>query len=88
MCGPEYPKQPPVINFITQINLPGVDSRTGLVDKNTIGGDLRDWDKNAKDTGPRAQQRVSIEAALGAIRQSVQPLHPLHLHGFGRDVVC
>ncbi|KAF3761694.1 UBC-like protein [Cryphonectria parasitica EP155] len=72
VCGPEYPKQPPVIHFITQINLPGVDQHSGLVDKNTIGGELRDWEKNANDTGPRAQQRVSIEAALSAIRHHME----------------
>ncbi|PSR78695.1 ubiquitin-conjugating enzyme/RWD-like protein [Coniella lustricola] len=72
VCGPQYPQQPPIIQFITQINLPGVDQHSGLVDKNTIGGDLRDWEKNAKDSGPRAQQRVSIEAALSAIRYHME----------------
>lgn len=70
-CGPDYPKKPPVIHFCSQVNLPGVDQTTGLVDKNSMGGDLRDWEKNAVDPSPRAQTKVTIEAALTSIRQSV-----------------
>ncbi|KAJ4393509.1 E2 ubiquitin-conjugating protein mms2 [Gnomoniopsis smithogilvyi] len=71
-CGPEYPKKPPVIHFCSQVNLPGVDQTTGLVDKNTMGGDLRDWEKNAVDPSPRAQTKVTIEAALTSIRHSME----------------
>lgn len=70
-CGPDYPQKPPIIHFSNQVNLPGVDPTTGLVDKAAIGGDLRDWEKHAADPSPRAQSRVTIEAALTSIRQSV-----------------
>ncbi|OWB57428.1 hypothetical protein B5S28_g3371 [[Candida] boidinii] len=30
-CGPEYPDKPPIVKFISQINLPCVDSKNGLV---------------------------------------------------------
>ncbi|KAB8072100.1 ubiquitin-conjugating enzyme/RWD-like protein [Aspergillus leporis] len=31
-CGPDYPDNPPDIQFISQVNLPCVDARTGKVD--------------------------------------------------------
>ncbi|GMF48879.1 unnamed protein product [[Candida] boidinii] len=30
-CGPEYPDKPPIVKFISQINLPCVDSKNGVV---------------------------------------------------------
>ncbi|KAH8754759.1 ubiquitin-conjugating enzyme [Diaporthe sp. PMI_573] len=33
-CGPNYPKQPPVFNFVSQINLPGVNQQDGRIDQN------------------------------------------------------
>ncbi|GME77794.1 unnamed protein product [Ambrosiozyma monospora] len=33
-CGPEYPDKPPVVKFISKINLPCVDQKTGLVPTN------------------------------------------------------
>jgi ubiquitin-conjugating enzyme E2 variant len=30
-CGPDYPDNPPDIQFISQVNLPCVDARTGKV---------------------------------------------------------
>ncbi|OBA16318.1 uncharacterized protein OGAPODRAFT_16070 [Ogataea polymorpha] len=30
-CGPEYPEKPPIVRFISKINLPCVDQNTGLV---------------------------------------------------------
>lgn len=82
-CGPDYPKKPPVIYFISQINLgsgdgrdsdkkPAVDSYTGRVDNSKIPN-LRDWERNANDPSRSAQLKVSIEAALTGIRSSVQP---------------
>ncbi|KAK5626016.1 hypothetical protein RRF57_001732 [Xylaria bambusicola] len=31
-CGPQYPDSPPTIQFISQINLPCVNPRNGVVD--------------------------------------------------------
>ncbi|KAJ5929459.1 hypothetical protein N7454_006409 [Penicillium verhagenii] len=31
-CGPEYPDQPPTIQFVSQVNVPCVDQRSGKVD--------------------------------------------------------
>lgn len=95
-CGPDYPKQPPVIHFISQINLgsgdsrdgdkkPAVDPHTGRVDNSKIPN-LRDWEKNAEDSSRSAQLKVSIEAALTGIRSSVQVSHPPEL-GLSRDYV-
>lgn len=41
-CGPQYPDQPPSIKFISKINLPCVDSKTGQVTPSTFSP-LRDW---------------------------------------------
>lgn len=30
-CGPEYPDKPPTIQFISQVNVPCVDQRSGKV---------------------------------------------------------
>lgn len=30
-CGPEYPDQPPEVTFISKVNLPCVDQKTGKV---------------------------------------------------------
>jgi ubiquitin-protein ligase len=30
-CGPDYPDNPPTIQFISRVNLPCVDARTGKV---------------------------------------------------------
>lgn len=35
-CGPSYPDTPPTIQFISQINLPAVDQRTGTVDASML----------------------------------------------------
>lgn len=31
-CGPNYPDEPPTIQFVSQVNLPCVNSRNGVVD--------------------------------------------------------
>ena len=72
-CGENYPREPPVIHFVSQINLPGVNNVDGLVDKNSIGI-LRDWeaisDQLSKNPRPK-EDPLSLEAALIAIRKYV-----------------
>ena len=70
-CGPSYPKEPPVIHFVSQINLPGVNNTDGKVDKNSVGI-LRDWTRIATELSknPRPKEDpLSLEAALIAIRK-------------------
>lgn len=77
-CGPNYPKQPPVFHFVSQINLPGVNQQDGRVDQNAVGI-LRDWERIAAELSknPRPKEDpLSLEAALIAIRKSVQPTSP------------
>ncbi|TPX14538.1 uncharacterized protein E0L32_005230 [Thyridium curvatum] len=76
-CGPNYPKEPPLIHFVSQINLPGVSPQDGLVDKNSIGI-LRDWERIAAELAknPRPKDdHLSLESALIAIRK-----YALHIH--------
>lgn len=70
-CGANYPQEPPVINFVSQINLPGVNNVDGLVDRNSIGI-LRDWEtisaQLSKNPRPK-EDPLSLESALIAIRK-------------------
>lgn len=78
-CGPNYPKEPPVFHFVSQINLPGVNQHDGRVDQNAVGI-LRDWERIATELSknPRPKEDpLSLEAALIAIRKSVQPRSPV-----------
>ena len=35
-CGEKYPDEPPTIQFVSQVNLPCVDSRNGMVDNSML----------------------------------------------------
>lgn len=35
-CGPSYPDVPPTIQFVSQVNLPAVNARNGLVDPSML----------------------------------------------------
>jgi hypothetical protein len=70
-CGPNYPKEPPEIHFVSQINLPGVSPIDGKVDKNAVAI-LRDWSRIAAELAKNARPKedpLSLEAALIAIRK-------------------
>lgn len=41
-CGPNYPDKPPKIKFISKVNLPCVDPKTGQVSPTTFHT-IRDW---------------------------------------------
>ncbi|CAK7264583.1 E2 ubiquitin-conjugating protein mms2 [Sporothrix epigloea] len=73
-CGENYPREPPVIHFVSQINLPGVNNVDGLVSKNSIGI-LRDWElisqQLSKNPRPK-EDPLSLEAALIAIRKYME----------------
>ena len=70
-CGPEYPREPPTIHFVSQINLPGVNQTDGKVDKNAVAI-LRDWTRIAAELAknPRPKEDpLSLETALISIRK-------------------
>lgn len=72
-CGPNYPREPPVFHFVSQINLPGVNPQDGAVDQNAVAI-LRDWERIANELAknPRPKEDpLSLESALIAIRRSV-----------------
>lgn len=41
-CGPNYPDEPPKIRFISKVNVPCVDAKTGEV-KSDVFHTLRNW---------------------------------------------
>jgi len=44
-CGDSYPDQPPSVSFISKINLPGVDQRTGQVDLSRLAR-VAQWNRD------------------------------------------
>jgi ubiquitin-conjugating enzyme E2 variant len=72
-CGPDYPRAPPKVQFVNQINLPGVDSTNGMVDPNAIDL-LRTWTATYDEslrTG-RAdiiEKKLCMEAVLDGLRR-------------------
>ena len=70
-CGPNYPREPPEIHFVSQINLPGVNPVDGRVDQNAVAI-LRDWSRIAAELAKNARPKedpLSLETALIAIRK-------------------
>ena len=62
VCGGEYPDTPPVIQFISRVNLPFVSQANGTVDPAKLAV-LTNWNRNS-----------SIETVLVEIRRSVSLL--------------
>ncbi|KAF9072358.1 UBC-like protein [Rhodocollybia butyracea] len=44
-CGPSYPDLPPVVQFISKVNIPFVDQNNGDVDPSKVAV-LRDWNRD------------------------------------------
>lgn len=44
-CGPRYPEEAPTLQFTTRINMSGVDSTTGKVEKRMVAT-LAKWQRN------------------------------------------
>ncbi len=72
-CGPNYPREPPKINFITMINLPGVNERNGELDMSKIEF-FREWENTwlrySKSPKPD-DDPLSLESSLNEIRKFV-----------------
>lgn len=43
-CGQNYPNEPPIVRFVTRINLSCVDQRTGMVTSDLPS--LSGWNRN------------------------------------------
>mmetsp|Transcript_10592 Transcript_10592/g.16050 ORF Transcript_10592/g.16050 Transcript_10592/m.16050 type:complete len:139 (+) Transcript_10592:67-483(+) len=54
-CGDDYPQRPPVVRFVTRINLTCVDQRTGMVTSELPA--IANWNRS-----------MSIESVLVAIK--------------------
>lgn len=70
-CGPNYPREPPEIHFVSMINLPGVNPTDGKMDPNAVGI-LRDWTRIAAELAKNARPKedpLSLESALISIRK-------------------
>eukprot|EP00371_Babesia_bovis_P002887 XP_001611534.1 hypothetical protein [Babesia bovis T2Bo] len=65
-CGDDYPDVPPVVKFVTKINLPGVDSE-GNVNPDCFAV-LKNWRRNS-----------SIEAVLVDIRRHMAAMNTRRL---------
>lgn len=63
-CGDSYPDQPPIVHFISKINLPGVDQNDGRVDLSKLQR-VSQWARN-----------FTMEKILVALREHMA--HPNH----------
>ncbi|ODV91793.1 hypothetical protein CANCADRAFT_30119 [Tortispora caseinolytica NRRL Y-17796] len=69
-CGPDYPDQPPEVQFTTKINLPCVNAETGIVDHRKLRA-LAEW----KDTYDIEKVLLSLRSDMGSSshRKLTQP---------------
>lgn len=61
-CGPKYPDEPPTIQFVSQVNLPCVNNRNGMVDPKLLPC-LAQWKRD-----------FTMETVLIELRKWVAPL--------------
>jgi len=72
-CGPEYPRQPPKVQFVNQINLPGVHPTNGKVDPSAIDL-LKDWTRTYDESlrlgrADVIDRTLCMEGVLDALRK-------------------
>ncbi|KAA1468970.1 UBC-like protein [Dentipellis sp. KUC8613] len=63
VCGESYPDQPPIVQFISRVNLPFVSQTDGKVDRSKLPV-LANWNRNS-----------SIETVLVEIRREMASFH-------------
>jgi ubiquitin-conjugating enzyme E2 variant len=63
-CGPNYPDEPPTIRFVSAVNIPCVDQRTGIVDPKQLPC-LDEWKRD-----------YNMETILLELRKYM--VHPSH----------
>ena len=70
IVGEKYPQEPPVINFISMINMAGVNQTNGLID-NKYFGTLKSWTRN--NTLQDALKSIRKEMESSAFKKLSQP---------------
>lgn len=73
-CGDKYPDEPPTIQFLSQVNLPCVDSRNGMVDPSMLPC-LAQW-----------KRENTMETVLIELRRCVSVIQLLEV--YRKDVGC
>jgi ubiquitin-protein ligase len=90
-CGPAYPDEPPTIQFVSQINLPCVNPRNGIVDPKQLPC-LANWQRN------HTMETVLIElrryvgggicvpaTTVASTSKGTNTGHSVQIHGFSYE---